>query len=62
VSARDFFEELNIAMTNFDDLAASANTWEMVLASGESGDIEKMDVIFLGQEDGYVDPSLPPLP
>lgn len=55
VSARDFFEELNIAMTNFDELAANTNTWEMVLASGESGDLEKMDVIFLGQEDGYVD-------
>jgi hypothetical protein len=52
VSARDFFEELNIAITNFDDLAANANTWEMVLASGESGDLEKMDVIFLGQADG----------
>jgi hypothetical protein len=52
VSARDFFEELNVAMTNFDDLASQTNTWEMVLASGASGEIEKMDVLFLGQEDG----------
>jgi hypothetical protein len=52
VSARDFFEELNVAMTNFDELSAQTNTWEMVLASGASGDIEKMDVVFLGQEDG----------
>lgn len=52
VSARDFFEELNVAMTNFDDLAAQTNTWEMVLASGASGDVEKMDVLFFGQDDG----------
>lgn len=52
VSARDFFDEINVALTNFDDLANQANTWEMVLASGASGDNEKMDVLFVGQEDG----------
>lgn len=52
VSARDFFDELNVALTNFDDLAAQTNTWEMVLASGASGENEKMDVLLIGQEDG----------
>ena len=52
VSARDFFDDVNVALTNFEALDSQTNTWEMVLASGISGDIEKMDVVFVGHEDG----------
>ncbi len=52
VSARDFFEDVNVILTNFAELEGQANTWEMVLASGVRAEIDKMDVIFVGHSDG----------
>jgi hypothetical protein len=52
VSMRDFYNDVSLTQINFDALADRASTWEMVLANGEREEVEKMDVVFVGHEDG----------
>ena len=52
VSIRDFYNDVCLSQINFDALAAKTSSWEMVLANGTREDIEMMDVLFVGHEDG----------
>lgn len=52
VSMRDFYNDVNLSQINFDALADRNSTWEMVLANGEREEIETMDVLFVGHDDG----------
>mmetsp|Transcript_6254 Transcript_6254/g.9444 ORF Transcript_6254/g.9444 Transcript_6254/m.9444 type:complete len:1136 (+) Transcript_6254:136-3543(+) len=54
LSARDFFKDVCVTLTNFETLAETAATWELTLASGERGDTDAMDVVFVGHADGSI--------
>lgn len=52
VSMRDFYNDVSLSQINFQALSDNASTWEMVLANGEREEVDTMDVLFVGHEDG----------
>ena len=52
VSKKDFYNDICLSQINLDALTPNASSWEIVLANGTREDIDMMDVLFVGHEDG----------